>query len=63
MAYKAKFGPGGDPSWYPLVLAILARDYPKINDQVWNTAITENAQLLAEKKRAAQEAADTKEEL
>ncbi len=30
-----------DPSWYPLVLAVLARDYPEVNDRVWSTAISE----------------------
>lgn len=34
---------GADPSWFPRVLRVLARDYPEINDKVWSTAIGENA--------------------
>lgn len=33
-----------DPSWFPKVLNVLARDYPEINDTVWSTAIGENAE-------------------
>lgn len=41
-----------DPSWYPRVLRTLARDYPEISEEVWKTAITENAQeRIAEQKR------------
>ena len=32
-----------NPSWWPRVLNVLARDYPKINDEVWSRAIGENA--------------------
>ena len=32
-----------EPSWFPRVLRVLARDYPEINDEVWSTAIGENA--------------------
>lgn len=37
--------PFGDahPSWYPKVLETLARDYPEISEEVWATAISENA--------------------
>lgn len=34
---------GADPSWYGRVLAVLHRDYPDIETQVWSTAISENA--------------------
>lgn len=32
-----------NPCWWPKVLDVLARDYPAINDEVWSTAIDENA--------------------
>lgn len=41
---KAKFiASEANPSWLPRVLDVLARDYPEINDEVWSTAIGENA--------------------
>ena len=39
-----------DPSWYPMVLRTLARDYPEISKKVWETTITENAIERTEKK-------------
>ena len=32
-----------NPCWWPKVLNVLARDYPKINDEAWSRAIGENA--------------------
>lgn len=32
-----------DPSWFPRVLRVLARDYPGISTEAWATAIEENA--------------------
>lgn len=46
---KAPFS-DADPSWYPMVLETLARDYPKISEEVWSTTITENAIRLTERR-------------
>ncbi len=37
---------GGDPTWFPRVLEVLARDFPTVSRQVWSTAIGENAARL-----------------
>jgi hypothetical protein len=42
-----------NPSWWPRVLAALERDYPAINDRVWSTAISENADRLVRQRAAA----------
>ena len=42
-----------NPSWFPKVLHVLARDYPKINDEVWSRAIGENAAKLVAEREAA----------
>ena len=42
---------GADPSWYPLVLAVLQRDFPDIADGAWSTAIGENAARHAQSDR------------
>lgn len=47
-----------DPSWYPRVLRTLFRDYPRISDEVWSTAITENAIENVEKKRRREDGPD-----
>lgn len=41
-----------DPSWYPMVLRTLARDYPKISEDVWGTTISENAARLTARRAA-----------
>ena len=42
-----------NPSWWPRVLNVLARDYPKINDEVWSRAIGENAAEQVAEREAA----------
>lgn len=37
---------GAEPSWFPRVLNVLARDYPAINDAAWSKAINENAEEI-----------------
>lgn len=46
-----------DPSWFPRVLRVLARDYPEINDKVWSTAIGENADEQVAQRKHADDAA------
>ena len=43
---------GADPSWYGRVLAVLHRDHPDIETQVWSTAIGENAAELTARREA-----------
>lgn len=40
-----------DPSWYPIVLKTLARLYPEINEEVWGTAVTDNAIALTKRRQ------------
>lgn len=37
-------GYSAHPSWYPRVLSVLARDYPDISAEVWEKAVSENAE-------------------
>jgi hypothetical protein len=39
-----------DPSWYRKVLDTLARDHPKISEEVWGKTISENAERLQARK-------------
>ena len=44
-----------DPSWHLRALRVLARDYPEISDEVWKTAVMENArERVAERQQAEQ---------
>lgn len=55
MTAAARFtAAAANPSWWPRVLDVLARDYPEINDKVWSTAIGENAAEQAAKTEAGQ---------
>lgn len=48
MTETAKFTAGeADPSWWPRVLEVLARDWPEVNDEAWSRAIGENAERSA----------------
>lgn len=49
MTDRPKFIETADPSWYKRVLQTLARDYPKISEDVWATTISENAAKLAKR--------------
>lgn len=49
MTDRPRFIDTADPSWYKQVLEVLDRDYPKISDKVWGTAISENAVRLSTK--------------
>ncbi len=47
---------GADPSWFPRVLNVLARDYPAINDNSWSKAIRENADEIRQEPDPAKRA-------
>jgi hypothetical protein len=49
---RHRFIESADPSWYRRVLEVLDRDYPKISDEVWMSAISENsAEMVAKYRR------------
>lgn len=59
MSREGKFHyEGAHPSWYPRVLRTLERDYPKISDEVWKTAVTENARENVARREAEEAAAE-----
>lgn len=45
-----------NPSWWPIVLKVLARDWPEINDMAWSRAIGENAAKLVARREAEDDA-------